>query len=92
MTENEMILKINELLSSGFEIESEKLVPQALLKEDLGLDSLDAVDMLVYLEDNFNIKVAGDRLVQIKTIDDVYQLVKEVLLTPNVNPQLGNNV
>ncbi len=87
-----MTQKINELISSGFEIEPEKLVPTALLKEDLGLDSLDAVDMLVYLEENFDIKVAGERLLLIKTMDDVYTLVKEVLLTPNLQTELGGNV
>jgi len=90
MTEKEMIAKINGLISSGFEIEPEKLVPTALLKEDLGLDSLDAVDMLVYLEENFDIKVAGERLLQIKTISDVYSLVSEVL-TPDMQSELGGN-
>ena len=90
MTEKEMIAKINDLISSGFEIEPEKLVPTAQLKDDLGLDSLDAVDMLVYLEENFDIKVAGERLLQIKTMADVYSLVKEVL-TPDMQSELGGN-
>jgi acyl carrier protein len=91
MTENEMVAKINDLLSSGFEIEPAKLTPTALLKEDLGLDSLDAVDMLVYLEENFDIKVAGERLLQIKTMADVYSLVKEVLPS-DAKTELSGNV
>ena len=50
-----LVSKINELLASGFEISPDKLVPSASLVTDLGLDSLDAVDMLVYIEDKFNI-------------------------------------
>ncbi len=91
MTEKELVAKINDLISNGFEIEPQKLTPQALLKEDLGLDSLDAVDMLVYLEENFDIKVAGERLLQIKTMADVYALVQEVL-TPDMKSELSSNV
>jgi acyl carrier protein len=92
MTETEMVVKINELLASGFELSLDKLTPQALLKEDLALDSLDAVDMLVYLEENFSIKVAGERLTTIKTMQDVYDLVKEVLLKTDDKANLGHGV
>ncbi|MCC6137786.1 MAG: acyl carrier protein [Bdellovibrionaceae bacterium] len=92
MTDTEMTAKINELLASGFELELSQLVPSARLKEDLMLDSLDAVDMLVYLEDTFKIKVAGERITQIKTMSDVYGLVSEVLAEQNAQTQLGSNV
>ena len=55
-------------------------IPEAKLFEELGLDSLDAVDMLVYLEENLGVKVEGERLAKIRTLQDVYQLVAEVQL------------
>jgi acyl carrier protein len=81
MIREEIIGKINAVMSEGFEIPSEKLLPQAELKGDLGLDSLDAVDMLVMLEENMGTKVEGERLLQVKTLGDVYNLVIEQVKT-----------
>jgi acyl carrier protein len=73
----EVIQQVNSLMKSGFEIPEEKLVPTATLIGDLGLDSLDAVDMLVYIEENMGVKVEGERLAHVKTLQDVYQLAAE---------------
>jgi acyl carrier protein len=70
--------KVNALFIKGFEIPAEKLTPTASLYEDLGLDSLDAVDMLVHLEEQFHIKVDGERLMEVRTLQNVYDLVLEV--------------
>ncbi len=80
MTRQQIIEQINEVLAAGFELEAEQLVPNAKLKEDLRLDSLDAVDMLVHLEENFKVKVDGERLAQIRTLADVYAMVEDVLV------------
>lgn len=73
----EIIEQVNQLMMSGFEIPAEKLVPTATLVADLGLDSLDAVDMLVYIEETMGIKVEGERLASVKTLGDVYILASE---------------
>lgn len=73
--------QVNDLLIQGFEISPDKLIPSALLKEDLGLDSLDAVDMLVHLEGNFGVKIDGEKLLKIKTLEDVYVLTAEAFET-----------
>lgn len=75
---NEVKSKVNDLFIKGFEIPAEKLTPTASLYEDLGLDSLDAVDMLVHLEEAFKIKVDGERLMEVRTLQNVYDLVAEV--------------
>jgi acyl carrier protein len=77
MDHEEIKAKVNELMHRGFEIPMEKLTPESKLFEELGLDSLDAVDMLVHLEDNLGVKVAGEKLSHIKTLQDVYELVSE---------------
>lgn len=77
MDHEEIKTKVNELMHRGFEIPMEKLSPESKLFEDLGLDSLDAVDMLVHLEENLNVKVAGEKLTNVKTLQDVYELVSE---------------
>jgi acyl carrier protein len=73
----DIISQVNNLMRSGFEIPEAKLQPQSMLNADLGLDSLDAVDMLVYIEETLGVKVEGERLAQLKTLNDVYVLVAE---------------
>ena len=70
----EVISQVNSLMKSGFEIPEEKLVPTATLAGDLGLDSLDAVDMMVYIEETLGVKVECERLATVKTLSDVYLL------------------
>lgn len=80
MVDQEIVDRVNELMSQGFEIPTDKLKPDATLMADLGLDSLDAVDMLVILEEKLNTKIEGERLVKVKTLGDVYVLVEEAVL------------
>lgn len=80
MTEKELIHQINQLMHQGFELPFEKLVPEARFKEDLNLDSLDAVDMLVHLEEKLGTRIEGERLMHIKTLSDIYTLVNETVL------------
>ena len=48
MNRDEIVLQVNELMHKGFEIPHDKLTPAATLFSDLGMDSLDAIDMLVH--------------------------------------------
>ncbi len=73
----DVIQQVNKLMKTGFEISEDKLVPTATLAGDLGLDSLDAVDMLVYIEETLGVKVEGERLASVKTLQDVYMLASE---------------
>jgi acyl carrier protein len=53
----EIIEKINEFLSEEFEVGVEKIAPGASLKDTLELDSLDYIDLVVVIENNFAFKV-----------------------------------
>lgn len=68
----ELIAEINQLMQQGFELPPEKLLPEATLIGDLGLDSLDAVDMLVHIEDRLGVKIDGERIRSLRTLGDVY--------------------
>lgn len=83
MNNQEIVVRVNALMQKGFEIPEEKLLPNATLFEELGLDSLDAVDMLVHLEENLGIKVDGERLLTVRTLQDVYNLVGELASKSN---------
>jgi acyl carrier protein len=70
MTNNEIIEKIHEFLIEEFEVNPEKLVPEANLKEALGLDSLDYIDLVVIIESNFSFKVKPEDFTDIITFQN----------------------
>jgi acyl carrier protein len=76
----EIITKVNELMHRGFEIPMDQLIPTAAIfgEPGLGLDSLDAVDMLVHLEESLGIKVEAEKLIAIRKLQDIYDLVESL--------------
>ncbi|MEI6766150.1 MAG: phosphopantetheine-binding protein [Bacteroidota bacterium] len=81
MTKEDVLKKINEFLIEEFELQEEQLVPEALLKNDLGIDSLDFVDIIVIIEKNFGFKVKGEEMINVKTLQDFYDYVIERVKT-----------
>ena len=75
MNLNEIIVKVNEVLVEEFEIDEANIVGSANFRETLDLDSLDYVDLVVYVEENFNVKIIAEDFVNVKTIDDFYKLI-----------------
>ena len=75
MSDNEIIVKINEFLIEEFETPAEKITPEAPLKETLELDSLDYVDLVVIIEGNFGIKVKQEDFTSIISFGDLYRYV-----------------
>ena len=75
MTKEEVIEKINEFLVDEFEVEADTIKPDADLKETIDLDSLDYVDLVVVIEQNFGFKVKGEDFIDIKTFQDFYDYV-----------------
>lgn len=72
MTDAELIEKVNHLLVEEFEVERDTISPDAVLKDTLGLDSLDYVDLVVVIESNFGFKVKPEDFVGIVTFQDFY--------------------
>ncbi|MFA5073534.1 MAG: acyl carrier protein [Nitrospirota bacterium] len=76
MTEQEIIEKTNKVFEESFEIEKDKLVPTAHIFTDLGLDSLDIVDLVVALQNSFGVKIRNEERVRdIRTLQDIYQFI-----------------
>lgn len=70
---------INQVLEEEFEIEAKLLKPEALLYEDIGLDSLDAVDLIVMVDKKFGVRIEEEEARAIRTLDDVYRTIDELL-------------
>lgn len=78
-TKEEIIRQTNEALKKEFELTDAQLTPQANLKDDIGLDSLDAVDMVVVLEQKFHINIRqGYDLRSIVTLQDLYDFIEKI--------------
>lgn len=67
MENHEIVERIQGFLVDEFEVEPSKIVPEANLKETLGLDSLDYIDLVVAIESNFGFKVKPEDFVNITT-------------------------
>lgn len=79
MTRQTIIEKINDFLIEDFEVEEEELEPSANLKDTIGLDSLDFVDLVVAVESNFGVKLVGEDFVNVITLQDFYNLIEKKL-------------
>lgn len=58
-----------------FEIEDDAITPEATLMDDLGLDSIDGVDMMVRMQERTGKKVTPDQFEDVRTISDLVDLV-----------------
>lgn len=78
MTQQEIIEIVNNSLAEEFELEPEDMKPEAHLYKDLGLDSLDAVDLVIVLEQAFSRKLRDEKAIQkIQTLGDLYAFIEE---------------
>ncbi|MFK6999793.1 acyl carrier protein [Flavobacterium oreochromis] len=68
--------KINEILVDEFEVDGEAISPEANLKETLGLDSLDYVDLVVSIEASFGVKLVEADFAGVNTFQDFYNLIE----------------
>ena len=72
----EIIIKTNQVFEEFFEIEKDKLLPEMNIFNDLGLDSLDIVDLVVALQQKFGVKIRDDERVRdIRTLGDIYSFI-----------------
>ncbi len=75
----ELHRKVVDILAEEFELEEERIVPEATLYEDLGLDSLDAVDMVVVLEKKFNIRLEDENAMRsLRTVGDLLDFLETI--------------
>ena len=75
MQKEEIIRKINQLLIEEIEIDETQIHPAADLKKDLGIDSLDFVDLFVIVENNFGFKMKAEEMADVKSLQDFYSYI-----------------
>ena len=76
MSIEEIKEKVTTFLVDELEIEESKIADDARLKEDLGIDSLEVVDVVVLVEDSFGYKMKPEDFKELKTLDDFCQFIQ----------------
>ena len=75
MNKQELITKINEVLTDEFEVDLNVISPEANIKKSLQLDSLSLVDLVALIEENFNVSIKGTEVANIQTFGALYEYV-----------------
>ncbi len=68
--------KIKELLAEQLDIDENNITNESLLVEDLGADSLDAIDIVMSVEDEFKVEVPDEIIEKIETVGDIVTYVE----------------
>ena len=77
-TKEEILKAIGDVLSTEFECDPAKLTSEARLFEDLDLDSIDAVDLIVRLQQQTGLKVKTEDFKSIRTLGDVAEVIAKL--------------
>ena len=68
--------KVKAILAEQFDVEEDKVTADTDLQEDLGADSLDVVDLLMSIEDEFGVEVPDDEIENIKTVGSLVSYIE----------------
>ena len=68
--------KVKAILAAQFDVEEDKVTADTDLQKDLGADSLDLVDLLMSIEDEFGVEVPDDEIENIKTVGSLVSYIE----------------
>ena len=69
--------KVKEILVDQLEVEDEKVTMEASIIDDLGADSLDLVDLVMSLEEEFDVEIPDEQVENIKTVSDIVKYIED---------------
>lgn len=72
-----MFEKMKEIIVEGLGVEASEVVETARFKEDLGADSLDLFEMVMALEEEFDVEIPTEELEKMSTVGDVKKYVED---------------
>lgn len=70
---------VKDLISEQLGVEADDITEASNIQDDLGVDSLDAVDLIMALEDEFDIEIPEDQVKNIKTVGDIVKLIEDTM-------------
>ena len=69
--------KIRTIISEQLEVQEEEVVPEASFADDLGADSLDLVELVMAMEEEFGIEITDEEAERIQTVQDAVNFIEE---------------
>ena len=72
-----IIDKVKEIVAEQLGIDKESILPESNILEDLGADSLDVIELLMTLEEEYGISIPDDQIGQVKTISEIVDLIEK---------------
>lgn len=69
--------KVKAILSEQFDVEEDTITPETNIADDLGADSLDVVDLLMSIEDEFEIEVPDEEVENMKTVGELVKYIED---------------
>lgn len=77
MTRHDIESKVRDFLIDDLEIDEADIYPEAKLKDDMGIDSLDFVDIVVIVERNFGFKIKPEEMANVVTLNDFHNYIEQ---------------
>ncbi|MDR1657648.1 MAG: acyl carrier protein, partial [Deltaproteobacteria bacterium] len=74
---SDILERVTNVVVDQLAIEPSAVVPEASFQDDLGADSLDLVELIMAMEEEFDIKIDDEAVQNIKTVKDVINFIKE---------------
>lgn len=72
-----MLEKIREILAAQLNLDPEDVVENASFRDDLGVDSLDLLELMMGLEDEYGFEIPAEQLMDMHTVGDVISYLKD---------------
>ena len=69
--------KVREILAEQLDIETEEITMESQIADDLGADSLDVVELLMSIEDEFQVEIPDEEIENIKTIGELVKYIED---------------
>ena len=73
-----MFEKVGGMLAKQLNLSPDKIKPESDVVKDLGADSLDVVELLISLEDDYGISIPEDDIVNVKTVQDIVDMIEKL--------------
>ena len=77
MSDKTIQSRVIEVIADQLGIEPEEVLPESKIIEDLGADSLDMIEIVMAIEEEFDCEIADEEAEKIKTVGDVIKLIEE---------------
>lgn len=73
-----MFEKVRDMLAKQLNLPADQIKPESDVVKDLGADSLDVVELLISLEDDYGVSIPEDDIVNVKTVQDIVEMIEKL--------------